>query len=101
MLGQEHHGPEALRAFIEDDQPPERRGLHLTTDSVIRFVGKEAHVRSNFVFLAAGRNASMIVAAGRYLDILVKCGDEWLFREREAVLVGPVASGPWGSAAGG
>jgi hypothetical protein len=35
VLGQTYSGHEALRSFIELDQPPECRGLHLTTDSLI------------------------------------------------------------------
>jgi len=101
LMGEEHRGHAALRAFIEDDQPPERRGMHLTTDSVIRFEGDRAHVSSNFIFVAAGRTASVVVATGRYHDILVPRGGEWLFARRETELVGSVASEPWGAGAGG
>jgi 3-phenylpropionate/cinnamic acid dioxygenase small subunit len=99
LMGQEHRGHAALRAFIELDQPPELRGLHLTTDSIIEIAGGEAKVSSNFIFVADGRTASLVVAAGRYHDILVEVGEEWLFARRETELVGSVASEPWGAAA--
>ena len=99
LMEQEHRGHAALRAFIELDQPPELRGMHLTTDSVIEIAGNEAKVSSNFIFLAEGKTASIVVAAGRYHDTLVAIGEEWLFARRETELVGPVASEPLGAAA--
>ena len=100
MFGEEQVGHTALRAFIAADQPPDKRGLHLTTDSAIRIDGDRATVRSNFIFVAAGDAAGVLVASGRYLDLLVRQGDAWLFEEREAVLVGPVATQRWGALPG-
>jgi len=99
LMDQEHRGHAALRSFIELDQPPELRGLHLTTDSVIEIAVREAKVISNFIFVADGKTASVVVAAGRYHDILVEVGEEWLFARRETELVGSVATEPWGAAA--
>ena len=98
-LGQEHAGRAALRAFIEIDQPPELRGMHLTTDSAITLSDDTARVRSNFIFVAAGQASGVVVTGGRYHDILVPCGDAWLFRQREVELTLPIAGVPWGSAA--
>ena len=64
MAGSEVRGRQALRRFIEQDQPPHRRGLHLTTDSAIRFVNSGAEVRSNFLFAAGGDEAGVLVTAG-------------------------------------
>jgi ketosteroid isomerase-like protein len=99
LMGQEHRGPAALRAFIEVDQPPAARGLHLTTDSVIDIADGEARVSSNFIFVADGLTSSVIVASGRYHDVLVRRGDQWLFARRETELVGSIATEPWGAAA--
>ena len=96
LFGQSHVGHSALRLFIEDDQPPHRRGLHLTTDSVITVQGATANVRSNFLFIASGETAGIVVAAGRFSDTMVQGHGCWLFQEREAVLVGPTATQPWG-----
>jgi len=97
MFGNDIVGHPALRAFIAQDQPPELRGLHLTTDSAITLQGDRATVRSNFIFAAGGDAAGVVVAAGRYLDILVPRGDAWLFKLREAELVLPVATQRWGT----
>ena len=94
--GQEHVGHEALRLFIDEDQPPGRRGMHLTTDSVIRIEGDRAAARSNFLFVASGRDGPVLVASGRYIDVLVSDGGRWLFRKREAVLAGSVTTALWG-----
>jgi SnoaL-like domain len=45
MFGNEVVGHAALRAFIARDQPPELRGLHLTTDSAITLQGDRAKVQ--------------------------------------------------------
>jgi 3-phenylpropionate/cinnamic acid dioxygenase small subunit len=97
MFGKDIVGHAALRAFIAQDQPPELRGLHLTTDSAITLQGDRANVRSNFIFVAGGDEAGVVVAAGRYLDILVPRGDAWLFKLREAELILPVATQRWGA----
>jgi 3-phenylpropionate/cinnamic acid dioxygenase small subunit len=97
MPGVEVTGREALRAFIGRDQPPEMRGLHLVTDSAITLGRDSAEVRSNFLFVAGGDAAGVVVTGGRYLDLLVPVGDAWLFKLRETELVLPVASQPWGS----
>lgn len=99
LMGQEYRGHDVLREFIGQDQPPELRGMHLTTDSVIRIAGDEARVSSNFIFVADGATAGVVVAAGRYHDILVPRGDEWLFARRETELAGSVATQPWGAGA--
>lgn len=97
LLDKVYQGHAELRAFIEEDQPPELRGMHLTTDSVIEITEGEARVSSNFLFVAAGRTANVVVVTGRYHDVLVPCGEEWLFARRETEIVGSVASEPWGA----
>jgi 3-phenylpropionate/cinnamic acid dioxygenase small subunit len=97
LLGQDVVGRKALRDFIGRDQPIEMRGLHLVTDSAITLKGDSAEVRSNFLFVAGGDAAGVVVTAGRYLDVLVPVGDAWLFKLRETELVLPVATQPWGS----
>jgi hypothetical protein len=97
MPGVEVTGRQALRAFIGRDQPIEMRGLHLVTDSAITLKTGSAEVRSNFLFVAGGDAAGVVVTGGRYLDVLVPVGDDWLFKLRETELVLPVATQPWGS----
>lgn len=93
LLGKEYRGPEALRAFIVEDQPPERRGMHLTADSVISIEDGEARVSSNFIFIFTVEGASVVAATGRYHDILVPRGEEWLFARREAEILTPAIPG--------
>jgi 3-phenylpropionate/cinnamic acid dioxygenase small subunit len=98
MFGQSHVGHDALRSFIEIDQPPDRRGLHLTTDSLIEVDHERATARSNFIFVAWAAAGPLVAAAGQYHDVLVPRGGCWLFQEREAVLIGPTAAQQWGAA---
>jgi hypothetical protein len=50
-LGEVVTGHEHLRAWFESKQPPERRGKHLTTNTVIDIDRDRAHAMSDFVFL--------------------------------------------------
>jgi 3-phenylpropionate/cinnamic acid dioxygenase small subunit len=88
LLGETYSGHEQLRTFIELDQPPERRGVHLTTDSLIEIDGDVARVRSKFIFVSGSWGAGILEASGAYHDVLVPSGERWLFRERECVLFG-------------
>jgi len=101
LFGQEHVGHAALRAFIADDQPPHRRGMHYVTDLLITLGEGDqagtAGVVSNFLFVAAGSDAPVVVTGGRYHDRVVEQGGEWLFQERRAELVLPPASRAWGA----
>jgi ketosteroid isomerase-like protein len=98
LLGETHTGSDALRAFIIQDQPPESRGLHITTDSIIDVDGDTAHASSNFLFIGATPSGPAIIAAGQYIDQLARHGERWLFVEREATLFAlPRVDEPWGN----
>jgi 3-phenylpropionate/cinnamic acid dioxygenase small subunit len=92
LFGQTYSGHGELRKFIESDQPPNRRGLHLTSDSVIQIDNGVARVTSNFLFVRSGDGGGVLVAGGRYHDVLVPSSERWLFRERECELFGPPAT---------
>ncbi len=97
LLGQTFRGAQALREFIAQDQPPERRGVHLTTDSQINVDGGVAQAISKFVFIASTADGPLVVTGGTYHDELVRAADRWLFHSRECVLaLAPRASG-WGT----
>lgn len=96
LLGQTFRGHSALREFIEQDQPPERRGLHLTTDSRIDVDGGTATASSTFIFVAAGVDGPVIVAGGTYVDEFVLVSGRWLFRSRECELSCPPRLEGWG-----
>jgi 3-phenylpropionate/cinnamic acid dioxygenase small subunit len=83
--GEVMRGHEQLRAWFEDKQPPDRRGKHLTTNSVVDIDGDRAYAKSDFVFLRLpeGSTNPVIAVAGRYHDELHRIGDRWLIDRRE------------------
>lgn len=83
VLGTEHHGRDAIRAFIESAQGPSARGKHFLGQSVID-VDEElglATAVTDYVFVD---KAYAITSAGRYHDTLRRGPDgEWRFTSRE------------------
>ncbi len=79
VQGNEQVGRTAIRQFIEAGQPPERRGRHLCGNSLIDVDGDRASVATDYIFVS---RALEVLSAGRYLDVLVRDGDRWLFAER-------------------
>lgn len=86
VLGQVHEGPAAIQAFIEQAQPPERRGKHFMGQSLIdeQDDGTVTAV-SDFTFIArTPQGGYAVTQAGRYHDELVRGDDgRWRFRSRE------------------
>jgi hypothetical protein len=84
-LGEVVTGHQHLRAWFESKQPPERRGKHLTTNTVIDIDRDRAHAMSDFVFLRLleGSTNPVIAIAGRYRDELHCIGGRWLIDRRE------------------
>ncbi len=100
IFGQRTTGPDALRAFIEADQPPEKRGLHLVGNVLIDVKSPKAGAECDFIFIATTPEGPNIIATGRYLDTLVKTNGTWKFHEREAVLTMNVREGEFGERGG-
>jgi ketosteroid isomerase-like protein len=82
-LGEVVTGLEHLRAWFENRQPPERRGKHLTTNTVIDVDGDRAHAVSDFVFLRLLDGSPSPAIAGRYRDELHCINGRWLIYRRE------------------
>jgi uncharacterized protein (TIGR02246 family) len=78
-------GRDAVAGEIERRQPPERRGLHMTSNTVVDGDGDGAHVESDYVFLRMGSNGRLYPSVmGRYVDRLARSGDgRWRFASRE------------------
>jgi hypothetical protein len=76
-------GHEQLRDWFEDRQPPERRGKHLTTNTVIDIDGDRAHGESDFVFLRLVDGSPSPAVTGRYRDELHRVNGRWLIHRRE------------------
>jgi len=96
VMGRTYQGRDAVRAFIERGQPPERRGKHLCAAPVIEIddSGRTARAWVDFVFVDRHR---AITSVGRYHDEL-ELGDDgrWRFTWREIVFLGdqPEQTGP-------
>lgn len=91
LMGQTYSGRDELRSFIEIDQAPRNRGLHLTTDSLITMGVGTANAVSKFVFIGEGASGAVVVTGGTFRDLLVPRGDRWLFRDRATTLFAPAA----------
>jgi hypothetical protein len=85
-------GHDEIRGWFERNQSPERRGKHLTLNTVIDVAGDHARAVSDFVFLRLVDGVPTPAVAGRYLDDLVRAGDRWVFQRRvaEAMSAGSV-----------
>ena len=81
LAGTTYRGPSEIRGFLEA-QPPEMRGLHVTTNPDIIIDGDTARVRADFFVLVPRDGGSVVGAWGWYRDSLGRHDDRWLFRER-------------------
>jgi ketosteroid isomerase-like protein len=86
VMGMEVIGRQEIEAWIASAQPPERRGRHVTTNSVICVDGRRAEATSDFLFLATGEDGPHISTAGRYVDTFVAAEGRWVFASREIQL---------------
>ena len=79
-------GRDALRTWFAETHPPEQRGKHLTTNTVVDLDGDRAHAVSDFAFLGL-RDARLVPSvAGRYHDELRRDDDgRWRIARRDAV----------------
>ena len=77
-------GRDALRAWFEKTQRADRRGKHLTTNTVVDVDGDTATARSDFVFLVRSDAGLVPLLTGRYRDALVRDGSRWRLGRREA-----------------
>ncbi|MHB8340598.1 MAG: nuclear transport factor 2 family protein [Mycobacteriales bacterium] len=88
---QEVRGRTAIGAWIAAAQPPERRGRHATTNSVIDVAAglDRAAASTDYLFLSLGSAGRPAVSVtGRYRDALVPVGDRWLIQRREISILG-------------
>ncbi|MCX7621669.1 MAG: nuclear transport factor 2 family protein [Acidimicrobiales bacterium] len=90
VMGQVHHGRDAIKAFMQAAQPPQRRGKHITSNAV--FVvdpgGERAEGKTDYVFLARSGDSFAIQSVGRYHDQFVRQNGRWRFARREIVFFG-------------
>lgn len=87
-LGNEVKGRAAIQAWMAKAMPPERRGRHVTVNSVIDVSGDTATATSDFVFLAIAEGKFRVTSAGRYRDELRRVDGDWQFARRDIELLG-------------
>lgn len=90
VMGQVHRGRDAIAAFMETAQPPERRGRHMTSSSLVDIdeSGDRAAGRTDYVFVGRSGDSYAVTSVGRYHDSFVRDRDgEWRFSRREIVFM--------------
>ncbi len=99
VMGMVHAGRDAIAGFMVQAQPPERRGKHVISSSVIDVdaAAGRATAVTDYLFLAPveasqvgeGEHAMYgeftITSSGRYHDEVVRDGDRWRFARRRIV----------------
>jgi len=84
-------GRPAIRSYMEQVQPPEGRGKHITSNILVDVGVASATAHTDYLFVRPTGQGLVPIATGRYHDELVPDGDRWRFRQREITLLGPPA----------
>jgi len=102
VMGRVHTGREAIRAFIEAGQPPERRGKHLCANPLVEIdeQGRRARAVTDYAFVGRVEGGFAITSVGRYHDSLVERDGSWQFHRREIVFLGDRPVGEEGTGPG-
>jgi 3-phenylpropionate/cinnamic acid dioxygenase small subunit len=82
-------GRTEIEAWYAERNPPERRGRHLTVNTIIDLEGDRATAWSDFAFLGFVEGELRPLFAGRYHDDFVRAEGRWLMAKRVAVLLAP------------
>jgi 3-phenylpropionate/cinnamic acid dioxygenase small subunit len=82
-------GRAEIEAWFAESYTPERRGRHMTVNTIIDLDGDRATVRSDFAFLGFHKGDLRPLYAGRYHDDFVRDEGRWLIRQRIAVFLPP------------
>ena len=94
LMGRVTTGRDAIRRYMETVQPDGSRGMHVTTNSLIDVDGDAATAATDYLFVRPAPEGMAIIAAGRYLDELVRDGTGWRFRVRTITMLGvPTGAG--------
>jgi uncharacterized protein (TIGR02246 family) len=96
VMGKVHEGREAIVGFMGAAMTPERRGKHLTSNTLIDLDADnaEATALTDYMFVARRSEGGFaITSVGRYHDRVVRSPDGgWQFARREIVFMGDVPS---------
>jgi ketosteroid isomerase-like protein len=93
VLDQVVEGRAAVRGYLERVQADGSRGMHVTSNSLIDVDGDVATAATDYLFVRPGGDGLAIIAAGRYLDELVRDGAGWRFRVRTITMLGVPTGG--------
>jgi uncharacterized protein (TIGR02246 family) len=88
FAGRTTEGRDHIRRYMESVQPPEARGKHITSHSLVEVDGDIAVAHTDYLFVRSGSEGLALVATGRYHDQLVRDGSRWRFRRREISMLG-------------
>lgn len=78
-------GRAAIREWITAGQPPDKRGKHVTVNTVITVADDvaSATASTDYLFVARSPDGPRVSVAGRYVDALRPVADRWLISRRE------------------
>ena len=93
VLDQVAEGRDAVRGYLERVQVDGSRGMHVISNSLIDVDGDVATAATDYLFVRPGGEGLAIIAAGRYLDELVRDGAGWRFRVRTITMLGVPTGG--------
>ena len=81
-------GREELLASFAATSAPERRGKHITANTVLEIDGDTASARTDFFFSLPSADGPKPLAAGRYFDTFAKRDGRWLYTRRQITFLG-------------
>jgi ketosteroid isomerase-like protein len=81
-------GRDEMAEAFASTSAPERRGKHITANTVMEIDGDAASARTDFFFLLPSAEGLKPLAAGRYFDTFTKKDGHWLYSERRITFLG-------------
>lgn len=77
-------GRQEIRGFLEN-QPPEKRGLHVTVNHRVHVDGDTARAAADFFVIVTRPDGLHVMGMGRYDDRIVRQDGKWRFAERHVL----------------
>jgi hypothetical protein len=91
-----HAGRAELLEHIASDQPPELRGIHVTSNIQVDIQNDKAQGVTDFLFIAPTAQGIGIIAYGEYRDdFRVDGSGRWKVSQREVVVQSPPNQTGW------
>ncbi len=82
-------GRATLAEWFAANQPPHRRGKHLSANPIIDIEGDRADVSSDYAFVRFIRGVLTTEVVGRYVDHCVRVDGTWLIATRVCEVLTP------------